>query len=123
MVANLPAHTRVVVLGEGDIPAFSGTLLDPPTTYGDMYQIKPDESLFPDLMLAPIDLVHPEPPPDTGEPQSPTFTSQQAAKGDAREEFQVTIATLRRQGISIPSIRALFLSTLNQSANGDSGKT
>jgi hypothetical protein len=116
MVANIPAHTRVVVLGEGDVPAFSGVLIDPPTTYGDMYQIRPDQAEFPSLMLAPIELVHPEPPPD-----NPVFSVteaiHQAARQDARDELQQTIATLRRIGLSEKSIMALFLEAMKKDEN------
>lgn len=113
MVANLPAHTRVVVLGDGDIPAFSGVLLDPPTSYGDMYQIRPDDSLFPDLMLAPIDLVHPEPPSDTP-PILNSTAIRAAARQDAIRDMQQTIATLRRVGTSEKSIMSDFLEAMKK---------
>jgi hypothetical protein len=115
MVDNLPAHTRVVVLADGDIPAFAGVLLDPPTTYGDMYQIKPDGDIFPELMLAPIELVHPEPPSQVSlDTPIPNMATRGAAVADAQDEFQVTIATLRRMGVAEPTIMRVFLGAMKK---------
>lgn len=100
----------MVVLGDDDKVVTAGKLMDPPTAYGDAYQVIPDDRTWPTPFLVPMELVHPEPPKEN-DLASPTVTQliRQAAIQDALGEFQQTIATLRRISLDASQIMNMFL--------------